>query len=225
MKYTLVNFEEEEGQHWTDQEKKTTEAAVLDVAQAYADSYNNFMSNLYSSIGDIGSPRSIGPVEAFLKIHDTAVTFLRKALTAAQALGGGSDAWGYTFSAQTIWVFSNATSQDVINNPRWAIHELGHAFENATIIVRPNGTSYKPGRASLPSKLLGSRLGFHGGWLDWQYSKEMSDGEIFADMFIGWVYKRWEGNQGQQLTFQVGLARSSHMHQGMPIWINMAMNH
>ena len=70
--------------------------------------------------------------------------------------------------------------------------------------------------------------GFYGGFLDWQFSKDEGPydvhnpdnpkddtdgrGEIFADMFIGWVYGKWEDSD-------LGDARSTFMNYHMPIWI------
>ena len=73
---------------------------------------------------------------------------------------------------------------------RWAVHELGHAFES-----RVNGqTSWGYVRNSLTTD-VSNRNGFAGTFSGWQQSEDYQNSEIFADMFIGWVYGRWAINE------------------------------
>ena len=39
---------------------------------------------------------------------------------------------------------------------------------------------------------FGRWYGFAGGWEDWQFGYANNPSEIFADMFIGWVYGQWD---------------------------------
>jgi len=40
----------------------------------------------------------------------------------------------------------------------------------------------------------GTYYGFAGGFGDWQFGKTHGNGEVFADMFVGWVYNKWENS-------------------------------
>jgi RHS repeat-associated protein len=70
--------------------------------------------------------------------------------------------------------------------------------------------------------------GFHGKYLVWQFSKDIGGlvgntdgrGEIFADMFIGWVYNKWEADPDflSGLTY-LGEQRKEYMDTQMDKWI------
>ena len=65
--------------------------------------------------------------------------------------------------------------------------------------------------------------GWAGGYMDWQYSTDPRVGEIFADMYIHWVYDKWElGADGVMLS-EMGQNRSDHMNSNMINWIHLAM--
>lgn len=97
---------------------------------------------------------------------------------------------------------------------RWAVHELGHAFES-----RINGKVGTWGyvRSQLPDNVL-NRDGFAGGFPGWQQSRVISRGEIFADMFVGWSYGQWD--TGEYLS--EGRAKANFMTTNMSIWIDIA---
>ncbi len=47
---------------------------------------------------------------------------------------------------------------------------------------------------------VNNRNGFAGPEYSWQLSVDMAEGEIYADMFVGWVYGRWQTNPDGSLT-------------------------
>jgi hypothetical protein len=75
------------------------------------------------------------------------------------------------------------------NRPQFAVHELGHAFEN--VIQDMLGTKLGRNTLARNSLLLNRPNGFFH-LRRFQQSPDSSPGEIFADMFIGWVYDRWQ---------------------------------
>ena len=114
-----------------------------------------------------------------------------------------------------------------MNDVRFIVHELGHAFENALEEIVGN----KPPRAALariqrnnpnfPNRFVSgqaSPYGFAGRFPGWQQSEQEDAYEEFADMYIGWTYNTWdEGSAGWQ--------RASFMSSHMPLWVDMALNH
>lgn len=54
---------------------------------------------------------------------------------------------------------------------------------------------------------------------DWQWSEEFGRGEIFADMFVGWVYGQWEADEAGY-----GTRRANYMNDNMPYWIAEVIN-
>lgn len=77
----------------------------------------------------------------------------------------------------------------MLMNTNLVIHELGHMLENIIAYALPDGTLYKPARSSLPGNLANNRDGLAPRWIH-QQSDDISSGEIFADMFVGWVLTR-----------------------------------
>jgi hypothetical protein len=97
------------------------------------------------------------------------------------------------------------------------VHEMGHVFDNIL--------GFEP-RKSITSSLLTGRgvdvnNGFYGtkvvGW-QWRLSGSNGPEEIFADMFVGWVYNRWETEKRFDILTPLGQARSDFMNENMAIW-------
>ena len=100
----------------------------------------------------------------------------------------------------------------LIGDVHWAIHELGHSYANA--VGSFSDPNFADGRSfTLPSLLeyfqqnfgfpdrppesdRNSTWGFAGGRWEWQRSISGAASEEFADMFLGWVYNRWETEAG-----------------------------
>lgn len=109
--------------------------------------------------------------------------------------------------------YGSYNDNQMLMNTNLVIHEIGHMFENTIASTRSDGTLYKPARSSLPSYLADNREGLGTRWI-WQQSADVTPGEIFADMFVGWV---------QNSNYQTGMgqARTNWMNQNMPTFLNM----
>ena len=206
---------------WTLAEQHSIAGAALDVGRALSRTINRALWQRYwlsvdecvdpITFSSLTPPTYVDPFRAFLSVYGGPVTFLRKSETST-----ADGIWAVTRSRSTIWLWANASERRILQNPRWIVHELGHAFENATLDAR----GAKFGRNALPPELLNRDFGFHGGIASWQYSGELGSGEIFADMFIGWVYNRWEETNG--VITSEGQGRQTYMNNGMPLWVMMA---
>jgi RHS repeat-associated protein len=118
-------------------------------------------------------------------------------------------AFGYTHGASHIefgGMYGNLT-QDT----RLIVHEFGHAFDHAVADARPgDGNVWAEGaRADLTGHMGlcnnsadclgrngytddgGGNWGFAGGKGTWQFGLNDTPGEVFADMFLGWVFNTW----------------------------------
>ena len=234
----LITFRMEAGQIWEERELSTVQQAALDIGQAIAREINKVteqfrrLRELLIAAGEEVEPIiPIEPADAFLKVFGRLVTFLRKA-EAASGLN-----WGEVRLRDLVWVFRNAphsvagdSPATVSNRPEFSVHELGHAFENVIF----DALGRKKGRESLPAKLLirkridGINDGFFQLGRFQQSSQDKSNGEIFADMFIGWVYDRWEtldaSSPNGPLT-EFGLARKKFMDDIMMDLIEAAISH
>ena len=70
--------------------------------------------------------------------------------------------------------------------------------------------------------MLGDRNGFYGPRFSWQFGLDDSNNEIFADMFVGWVFGKWEsGNLPGGFSIN-GQAKSDYMNKYMPLMIDGA---
>ena len=195
----LISFEAEGDQVWEEQERATVEQAALDIGKAIVRDINQVferfqrLHTMFVAPGDVRAPMApIDPAEAFLQVYGRPVRFRRKAENASGTF------WGETMARDLVFIFRNAPHtnlQDapaaVGNRPQFAVHELGHAFENVCVAA----IGSKKGRESIPANLLNRPKGFFQP-RRFQQSPSNGRGEIFADMFIGWVYDRWETIDG-----------------------------
>jgi hypothetical protein len=70
------------------------------------------------------------------------------------------------------------------------------------------------GRRSHSGPEPGMYWGFAGDWEEWQFGATHGDGEVWADMFLAWVYDRW-GND------RFGDRRSEYMNSQMSTYLNI----
>jgi hypothetical protein len=126
--------------------------------------------------------------------------------------------WGRTISSQHIRFYG--PSRGALGE-RLVVHELGHAFNRRVENVLGNDASPN---SSLDNEWRNNPVfprrddehnGFAGGFPGWQQSTELDAGNEFADMFIGWVYGKWENHAA-------GVVRSNWMNQEdhMPLWVS-----
>ena len=130
--------------------------------------------------------------------------------------------WGWSLGANLIRFYRTYTLTDGLDNSyilntkiseQLVVHELGHSFESAT-----NPTGGKPPRNYLSTDMTEDRNGLAGPLWTWQQSEDITSGEIFADMFLGWVYDIWY--QGPYNNLRVAaVARQNFMNQFMPTWL------
>jgi hypothetical protein len=94
-----------------------------------------------------------------------------------------------------------------------AVHEFGHAF-NSEVVSRSDGNPYDALDTALHGGPLDG-LDVRGGIPDypWQQSDLDTEGELFADYFLNWVY-------GSFLSNDAGIGQSSWMNQNMPGWLD-----
>jgi hypothetical protein len=97
--------------------------------------------------------------------------------------------------------------------PQNVAHELGHGIDHR---------GERKARANLAAvwdaqNLERSDGGFAGDYPTWQQSDSDGNGEVFADMFLGWTYNTWgPGNPGAR--------RSRDMEANMPSIVALAVS-
>ncbi|MDH5508415.1 MAG: RHS repeat-associated core domain-containing protein [Anaerolineae bacterium] len=118
----------------------------------------------------------------------------------------------------------------VMKNTRMLVHEFGHAFNSRLCDVQgPDDACYNTSsKYGAYNDMQGNNLsrpsyeqkdeygnvtgywGFAGGQADWQFTvtNYTDSGEIWADMFLGWVYGKWGDNY-------MGRHRRDYMNDAM----------
>ncbi|GJQ33922.1 MAG: hypothetical protein HBSAPP04_27610 [Ignavibacteriaceae bacterium] len=90
------------------------------------------------------------------------------------------------------------------------VHEFGHAFASRY------GDSPEGPYRNIPSILIKSPRGFASSPmsanLTWRQNPEKSASEVFADMFLGWVFDMWAADS-------FGDMRDDFMTERMPNWL------
>ena len=226
----LIVLKVEEDQFWDEHERATINQVGLDVGKAIArdidlvtDRSRRLGKLVNTTRDDLPPVLSIEPADAFLKVFGRPVTFLRKAVPADGTW------WGETRSRDLVFIYRNAPHShpddvfaSVSTRPQFSVHELGHVFEN--VIFAAIGV--KRGREAIPANLVNRPNGFFQP-KRWQQSPVFERGEIFADMFIGWVYDRWETIDGKPDSplKEAGTARKRFMDGIMIELIETAMSH
>lgn len=212
----IVSFAVDTGEAWATVEMDIIEAAALNVGSQLARAHNRGQWFSWRA-GDIEEYRPITARTAFLEVYGGAVEFIRKSFECPEGC------YGRTITAREIWVYQNG----IVNDARFIVHELGHAFENALQEI----VGHKPPRAMLsgtqsndptfPNRFVAgqaSPYGFAGRFPGWQQSQQAEAYEEFADMYIGWTYNTWdEGSAGWR--------RANFMSTNMPLWVDMALSH
>jgi hypothetical protein len=210
------------------------EQDLWDVANAYARAYNAEAVRIWDE-GCVRfyepKPSLMSPKEAFLIIHKGPIEIIRVAEE--------SGAWGESQSPSRIHIFAGTTPEEIAGSPRFIIHEVGHSFDSAigATIGRKVGWNNgklviyenRLGRLELTENLYDTRGGFYGVFGDWQFSEDVGGldlvnntdgrGEIFADMFVGWVYNKWEQEQYSNVLTTLGSQRQDYMDSRMQKWV------
>lgn len=233
------NFEVEDGtiSEWRMIELGRIILDIQDVAKKYAQTYNSYIYSKLNSRCDIPfeglSFYPISPERAFFRIHGGQMHIVR-------TMERSTNYWGNMEKKDEIHIYETTSSDEIIQHPRFIIHELGHAFERS--LEKINQGHVYTARESMydvPELFYERDLnagadgvydcgvddpycGFYGGSLVWQFSRdegpfvpaENTDGrgEIFADMFVGWTYSMWASSD-------LGETRSLFMDEHMTNWI------
>lgn len=178
-------------QAWTEDEKAVVEEQAQLSADRYASAINKYRraENFWAlkECGNIIYKSLVTPTEAFVRIHKGRVNFLRSGATPGNA--------GYTTDSNLITIYSiRGINEYIVIHPKLITHELGHAFDIGTKGNVYSGFSGDLMRAGDHGHKdpNGGWFGFAGGWENWQYGWANSSSEIFADMYIGWIYGSWD---------------------------------
>jgi hypothetical protein len=190
------------------------------VAKAYAKAYNQEMRTRQlggcdALYGWLWLPDKISPLAAFYAIHGGPITFWRMSETSKEYLKKDATWYAMEKGGRNIYVFKNFTEatlgKDPLRMTNLFIHEIGHAFDEAI----------EQESATFPSKSVSSKYqnekGFAGGYEFWQFHTKDNDVEYFADMFIGWVYEKWDVSKG--VLTDPAKERRDFMDSRMPGWI------
>ena len=236
---SLIDFQGATSERWTAAEKKPINNAAWRIGTRLADTYNEytygFTLSSYIPIGtydafDCGEDKKLLRAnEAFLYYYGGIVTFFKTNTDPYP----NDTRYGEWVGNRTVDVYTDIYEVNndirgqskiprVATGSRWAIHELGHGFEarlNDTV-----GKSYYIRNNIMPDEIA-NRDGFAGPFGEgWQQSQCTIDcnGEIFADMFIGWNYNRWDTTDEFRVDAE---AKASFMNNHMATWISMVIDH
>ncbi len=225
----LVLFDGIAGQEWTAAEMRAIREGALAVGGALARAINGDQE-AQAMARRLGEPLElISAQDAFLLVYGGSVTYYKTGTAC-----GGDGCYGEAQDERLIHVYTDAGSNipNDSTGKRWAVHELGHAFE-----IRVNNGAKAAGLTTVCCYARNSlgrdttiirrdlnvnvgespNHGFAGPAYGWQQSPVASTGEELADMYLGWVFGQWEASTQ-------GDARSSFMTNHMSGWISLAVN-
>jgi hypothetical protein len=109
-------------------------------------------------------------------------------------------------------------SSQSLSRRNHTVHELGHAFN-----ARRGGAPYSALSAAIEGNSafergndLTKNYGFAGALNNrtWNQNPDNSVHEIFADMFLGWVFNAWESNS------DIGALRANWMNSNISTWLD-----
>ncbi|MGB8984151.1 MAG: hypothetical protein WCC12_19955, partial [Anaerolineales bacterium] len=227
-----VVFDKDSGApEWTPYEQLNVALAAGKIAEAYANAYNREATRRYAEscnagLSSLALNDTLEPWEAFFYIHRGKVTFTRKSYSCIGC-------WAEVQASNRIWMFKNAKIEDW----RFITHEFGHAFERSVwnALGGEGSTRWKQklGRNALTESLWWREYGgeqyggFAGPLWEWQWNPSEGGymdgkdgrGEIFADMFAGWVWNHWEQSPSGVGWSPKGQERADFMNFNMDNWI------
>lgn len=189
---------------WQATEIQAVQEVAVSIGQKLADLINHDLM-LHAQTG------TVTPTRAFWLVFGGPVEFQRTGQSCSESrkargiahLPCGEAIWGETVSANLVLVYKEATPSKLVTHPRWFVHELGHAFSH---------TTGKQAERDVPESLL-IRNTFAGPLNVWQYSSSVEQGEVFADLFLAWVFDTW-GPTGNGKLF---------MDMFAPVWLGIAI--
>lgn len=216
-------------------DKELIHVALEAIASAYLTAYNTALWNQYILCREIKyllPPYRISKAQIFYKIHDGKITFKKFNLDPGYFGEASGKNIIYIYKrgsvthAETYRYLSNymGTWPPTANDHTWImvqekfhrfiVHETGHAFDNAIrgkhpskIVEIAHDNNYLP-KPESPYSLGGFCGTKSDGW-QWRLESQRAfANEIFADMYVSWVYNCFTGSQ-----------RTDFMNELMPMWI------
>ncbi len=162
----------------------------------------------------------LSPEEAFLLVYGGTVVFK---WTGEDNPEGAA----FTEGPNSILIYNTK----VTNKTEWIIHELGHAFSQK-LGGKPvmDTDSFLSGRPSvgrprdveLDPDLFYGFAGSFDSPRKWQQTAVTTPSEQFADMFLGWVYGKWEPGSFANTNYSyAGFSMSNFMNTYMPHWLDL----
>jgi uncharacterized protein RhaS with RHS repeats len=208
----LLTFENEDGaQSITLEEQAILNARAQDVANALANEINKQCSEEDHWLGICIRVTS---QQAFYATFGGPIKVRRITEDCGTDANGRENCYmGY--EPGYIAIYSNTSIEELLQYSKVFVHELGHYFY------------WEAGRF-VEGSSVGGRNGFFGGLGSWQFATDYAepgrnDREIFADMFVGWVYGKWEpGGTPTGLSVD-GNQKKDYMDTYMPIMIGNAL--
>jgi len=191
-----VIFREDAGQEWTDAERNVINTGANDIALALASQINQ--NNLHLlSLGILDYYEPVTPDEAFNQTFGGPIVARRSAEECRCWAEHRGRVDGEHFE---IWFYSTTSPTDITSHPNLFVHEVGHAFDAS---IGLDATSVIPANLLRPfdsDGIVGMEAdglhyyGYYGPHYSWQFGRSANNrqGEEFADMFVAWVYGRWE---------------------------------
>jgi RHS repeat-associated protein len=145
---------------------------------------------------------------------------------------------GYGWAKGDHLIVFDGAYNDLAKEKRLVTHELGHIFDRLVCaansssgscanifakegtarsgLVGKGGTCANHpdclGRIGHDGPGEGEHWGFAGGWQEWQFGATDGGEEVWADMFVGWTYNRWEDSSR-------GYHRQSYMDTMMSYYL------
>ena len=201
----LLEFEHEKGANpITLAEQAALNASAQDVANALAREINSHCTQVQMENGQC---HHVTSQEAFYGVYDGPVEVRRVNRDCNCAMQWIHDDPNDLYIA----VYNDIPTQYILDNPRLFVHELGHAF-----LWFSNNNNPIPGNAL-------NANGFYQMEGGYEYRLEDTPREFFADMFLGWVYGKWEVFWGTTRRTPDGNDKARYMNKNMPLMINQAM--
>ncbi|OGD06890.1 hypothetical protein A3B58_01925 [Candidatus Amesbacteria bacterium RIFCSPLOWO2_01_FULL_48_50] len=197
--YLLALFKEAQTkpQAWTPEEMAAVRSELEYIAQSLADSINLTTDRMIEKFKLLGedSPQfeHVSPGQAFYLVFGGPIEFYRSRQANSWAAEVVHINQVYVYNVKTNQRES-AIKDYLTRNPNLIGHELGHVFAN---ILDKSPYSLITGKLARTThgSLSGSKgyYGFASGWEGWQFGyPAKSSAETFADMFLAWVYNKWE---------------------------------
>ena len=172
--------------------------------------YQSCLDNMAGPGSTCSRPTHVSTSQAFSMTFNTSANNPLKFQWSNSTCGCYADAYGFP-NTITVYASTYVTIDGVVGTgptpvtPELIVHELGHFLNSyadwgpATFMNRFNGGS-----------LLARQAGFA-----IHFSNAPTDSEIFADMFVGWVFGRWANDT-------LGPIRNEVMTTNIVTWATQA---